>query len=328
MRRLLLVKTSSLGDVVHNLPVVTDLRNRYPELEIDWAVEEGFAEIPVLHPAVSQVVPVASRRWRRNLATRAAWQEISALRRRLHERGYDVVLDTQGLLKSAWIARMAPGQRFGLDWSSSREPLWPFYDATFHVSWSLHAVERNRQLAAQALGYTPSSEVDYGIVAATLSGGVSAMPDGEYAVLLHATSARAKLWPEHQWVKLADHLLHRGLRAVLPWGNEEEHARSNRIAALLKRATVPPRLSLSEAAGLLRQARAVFGVDTGLTHLAVALSKPTVGIYCATDPAATGLYGSARATNVGGKDRPPPLAAVISAWHHVQRDAQPVHSSA
>jgi heptosyltransferase-1 len=328
MRRLLLVKTSSLGDVVHNLPVVSDLHSRYPDLEIDWAVEESFAEIPVLHPAVSDVIPVAPRRWRRNLASRHTWREMLALRHRLQARGYDAVLDTQGLLKSAVIARMAPGRRFGLDWSSSREPLWPFYDVTFRVRWSLHAVERNRQLAAQALGYTPSNQVDYGIDGVSPSAGWPAESDSRYAVLLHATSARSKLWPEHQWVKLADHLMQRGLRVVLPWGNEEEHARSERIAGLLKEATVPSRLSLSEAAALLRGAQTVFGVDTGLTHLAVALGKPTVGIYCATDPAATGLYGSAAAANVGGKDGAPPVAAVIAAWHRVLPNAQPASSSA
>lgn len=317
MRRLLLVKTSSLGDVVHNLPVVTDLRSRYPDLEIDWAVEEGFADIPRLHPAVARVIPVAPRRWRRSLLDRTTWREIGALRSVLRSRGYDAVIDTQGLLKSALIARLSPGRRFGLDWSSSREPLRPFYHQTFHVGWSLHAVERNRQLAAKALVYTPASEVDYGIAAAgaALPSWATSLESGEYAVLLHATSAATKLWPEHQWVKLGDHLYHRGLRSVLPWGSDEERSRSEHIARLLRGATVPPRLALNEAAGLLARARAVFGVDTGLTHLSVALGATTIGIYCATDPAATGLYGSVRAVNVGGKNGPPPVAAIIAAWH-------------
>ena len=150
MRRILLVKTSSLGDVVHNLPVVCDLQAHLPDIEVDWAVEDQFASIPALHPGVSQVIPVEPRRWRRSLGSSATWKEIGDLRSAFRARDYDCVVDTQGLIKSAIIARLAPGRRYGLDWSSAREPLRPFYHRTFHVSWSLHAVERNRQLAARA----------------------------------------------------------------------------------------------------------------------------------------------------------------------------------
>jgi heptosyltransferase-1 len=325
MRRILLVKTSSLGDVVHNLPVATDLRSHYPGVEIDWAVEENFSDIPALHPAVSQVIRVAPRRWRRALAGRETWREIGQLRRTLLARGYDVVIDTQGLIKSALIARLAPGRRFGLDWLSAREPLWPFYHQTFRVSWAMHAVERNRQLAARAMGYALPSGVDYGIEAPPFAPPAGLQP-GDYAVLLHATSGSAKLWPEHQWVELGDHLHHRGLQLVLPWGSEVERRRSEHIAEHLEHAIVPPRLSLREAAGLLGRAKVVFGVDTGLTHLSVALGTPTIGIYCATDPAATGLYGSASAVNVGGKNAPPPAAAVISAWRNPQPANTRAHS--
>lgn len=317
MRRILLVKTSSLGDVVHNLPVASDLRRRYPAVEIDWAVEESFTDIPALHPAVSQVVPVAARRWRRSMTSAQTWHEIRALRRRLHARGYDAVIDTQGLIKSALIARLAPGERFGLDWRSSREPLWLFYDRTFSVSWSLHAVERNRLLVAKALGYAPAAAVVYGIEAPRADTAALSLGDA-YAVLLHSTSASEKLWPEHQWIKLGDHLQHLGLRAVLPWGSDAERERSERLAKVIKQACVPPRLGIRQAAGLLGRAKVVFGLDTGLTHLAAALDTPTIGIYCATDPAATGLFGAPRAVNVGGKSGPPPLAAVIGAWQRLQ----------
>ncbi len=324
MRRILLVKTSSLGDVVHNLPVATDLRIHYPDVEIDWAVEENFGDIPALHPAVSQVIRVAARRWRRAFASRETWREIAELRRTLLSRGYDAVIDTQGLIKSALISRLAPGRRFGLDWLSAREPLWPFYHQTFRVSWAVHAVERNRQLAARAMGYALPSGVDYGIETPPFAPPAGLQPR-DYAVLLHATSGSAKLWPEHQWIKLGDHLDRRGLRLVLPWGSEVELRRSQHIAAALPHATVPPRLSLREAAGLLGGAQVVFGVDTGLTHLSVALRTPTVGIYCATDPAATGLYGSASAVNVGGKKAPPAAAAVFSAWRHPQPEGIRAH---
>jgi len=318
MRRILLVKTSSLGDVVHNFPVATDLRARFPQAEIDWAVEASLSELPTLHPAISQVIPVELRRWRRALLSPATWREISALRALLHDRAYDAVVDTQGLVKSAFIARLAPGMRYGLDWASAREPLGPFYNRTFRVSWKLHAVERNRQLAAQALGYAREAPAHYGIAAPSEQsdahdwmGPLAAKP---YAVLLHGTSAHAKLWPEHQWVKLGDHLQHVGLVPVLLWGSGDEQMRSERIVKLLKQAIVAPRLALSQIAALLARADAVFGVDTGLAHLAAALGRPTIGIYCATDPSATGLYGSERAVNVGDAQHAPPVAHVIAAW--------------
>jgi heptosyltransferase-1 len=315
--RILLVKTSSLGDVVHNLPVASDLRARFADAQIDWAVEEAFADIPRLHPAVSGVIPVALRRWRRGLFSSQTWAEIGQLRARLRVGGYDEVIDTQGLVKSALVARMAPGRRSGLDFRSSREPLWPFFHRTYAVPWGQHAVERNRQLAANALGYALDGPPRYGIAPpARLRG-----PDGwaaplaprAYAVLLHATSAAGKLWPEHRWIKLGDHLQHHGLRCVLPWGNDAERERSERIAKLLHRAVVPPRLAIADAAWLLGGARIVFGVDTGLSHLATALGTPTVGLYCATDPAATGLYGAPQARNLGGIGHPPSVADAIAA---------------
>jgi heptosyltransferase-1 len=299
MRRILLIKTSSLGDVVHNLPVASDVWAHCSGVEIDWAVEESLSDIPALHPAVSNVIRVAPRRWRRTIASPATWREVSELRRTLRARDYDAVIDTQGLIKSALIARLAPGRRFGLDLASAREPLRPFYDRTFGVSWALHAVERNRQLAAKALGYAPASGIDYGIQPPPMS--LAQPPPGAYAVLLHATSARAKLWGEPDWVRVGLDLL-------------------QGIAGLLGQATVPSRTSLRETAGLLGGARVVFGVDTGLTHLSVALNIPTIGIYCATDPAATGLYGSASAVNVGSQDGPPDVASVISAWRQLQSE--------
>jgi len=318
MRRILLVKTSSLGDVVHNFPVATDLRAHFPHAEIDWAVEASLSELPALHPAITQVIPVEPRRWRRALLSPATWQEISALRKLLSGRAYDAVIDTQGLIKSALIARLAPGMRYGLDWTSAREPLRPFYDRTFHVSWNLHAVERNRLLAAQSMSYACDAPAQYGVAAPSQQGGapewMQPIAVKPYAVLLHGTSAPAKLWPEHQWVKLGDHLQHVGLTPVLLWGSDDEQLRSERIVKILKHAIVAPRLPLSEIAALLAHAKAVFGVDTGLTHLAVALGRPTIGIYCATDPTATGLYGSDRAINVGDAKHGPTVAQVIAAW--------------
>jgi heptosyltransferase-1 len=322
--RILLVKTSSLGDVVHNLPVASDIRARIPDAQIDWAVEESFAEIPRLHPAVAGVVPVALRRWRKWLLRPETWSQIGELRTRLRAGGYDEVIDTQGLLKSALVARLTPGRRSGLDLRSSREPLWPFYHRTYSIPWGQHAVERNRQLAARVLGYQLDMPADYGIRPPVHLAGpaewAATLAPGRYAVLLHATSSQEKLWPEHQWIKLGDHLHHHGLPCVLPWGSEAEQERSQRITKLLRGALVPPRLSIHDAAWLLGHARIVIGVDTGLAHLAAALGTPTLGIYCATDPAATGLYGAPAARNLGTIGRPPAVGEVIAAERELLAD--------
>ncbi len=312
MPRILLIKTSSLGDVVHNLPVVADIAAALPGATIDWVVEETFAAIPPLHPHVSRVLPVAVRRWRRALWDSAVWSEVHTFVRTLRAQHYDAVIDTQGLFKSAWIARAARGIRHGLDWQSSREPLAWFYDHSHRVPWGQHAVERNRRLAAQALGYTLSAPAQYGIVAMAQT--FDWLDAGRpHAVLLHATSADRKLWPEKHWIELGQALAAQGISSVLPWGTAPEQERSARLAQQIPQAVVPERLALSALAALLAQARVVVGTDTGLTHLAGALGVATVGIYCATDPAATGLYACARGVNLGGIDAAPSAAQVIAA---------------
>ena len=311
MPNILLVKTSSLGDIVHTLPAVTDVRRAHPEISIEWVIEKSFAPIAHLHDGVARVIEIALRNWRR-----AFWRatERSAIRtavRELRREHYDAVIDAQGLIKSALVARLARGPRYGLDWHSAREPLGVFYDRTFRVPWTLHAVERNRLLVARALGYEVPAQLEYGIRAAPRR--FDWLGAGPYAVLLHATSDARKLWREQDWIAVGAHFEQAGLDCVLPSGNARERERSMRLARGLRRAIVAPALALDELAALCAGARAVVGVDTGLTHLAAALGAPTVGIYNATDPAATGLYGAARAVNLGGIGAPPAAGAVIAA---------------
>jgi len=338
LRRILLVKTSSLGDVVHNLPVVSDIVRVFPEVEVDWLVERSFAAIPRLHPGVQRVHTCQIRRWRRALFSRQTWGEIRALRQSLGDAPYDAVIDSQGLLKSALVGRLARGKHHGLDWRSSREPLRWFYDQVHTVPWGRHAVVRNRELAAKALGYVLPSSLDYGIRAPTfppapedddspvdlerpwLGAGErhAWVPQGPFAVLLHATSADAKLWPEHQWKKLTVHLIGEGLGVVLPWGSPAEEARAKSIATGIRAAVVPPRLGLRTLAGLLGRAELCVGVDTGLTHFAAALGRPTVGIYVATNPEATGVLAPDNGVNVGGVSSSPSLVDVLNALKRVR----------
>ncbi|MBL8485460.1 MAG: lipopolysaccharide heptosyltransferase I [Rhodocyclaceae bacterium] len=294
MTSILLVKTSSLGDVVHNLPVVSDIHARFPRARVDWVVEESFAELPRLHPGVSTIIPVAIRRWRRQLLHRATWREIGAFRRALGANQYDYVVDTQGLLKSACITWQAHGLRCGYSAEAAREPLAArFYDRGYAIPRNLHAVERNRWLAAAALEYPPDLPLRYGIAA-------PARPDAEpYCVLLTATSRADKNWPDVQWLALGQLLNLRGYACVLPAGSKVERARAERLAQNMRRAQCAPPSNLTQLAGLLAGAAAVVGVDTGLTHLAAALGRPTVAVFGATDPMLTGVHAGAQAVNLG-----------------------------
>lgn len=308
---ILLVKTSSLGDVIHNLPVAADIAQELAGAEIDWCVEESFADIPRLSPAVRRVIPVAVRRWRKAPFSGRTWAEIAALRRTLASSRYDAVLDTQGLLKSALIARLANGSRLGHSAEGAREPLAArFYDRHFFVPRDLHAVVRNRRLAAAALGYAVPDTPDYGIAAPTVA--ASWLPDSPVAVLFTATSRDDKLWPEANWIALGRELANRGLTPVFPAGNAVERARAERIAAAIPGAIAAPPLSIRELAGVIGRARLGVGVDTGLAHLATALRVPTIALYTATDPALTGLFGAGFFRNLGGKGRPPAVAAVLA----------------
>jgi heptosyltransferase-1 len=305
--QILLVKTSSLGDVIHNLPVASDLCARFPEARIDWVVEEAFADIPRLHPGVRQVLPVALRRWKKRLLSPATWREISAARRLLAATEYDVVLDTQGLVKSALIARQARGSRLGYNADSAREP-WAAhaYDVVFPVPKTLHAVERNRQLAAAALGYEPRPEVDYGLAPAHSENSHS-------VVFLTATSRDDKLWPEADWANLGRALAARGLSLLLPGGNSDERERAARIARHIPNAQVVPPMRLADLATLLMHARFAVGVDTGLAHLAAAVRTPVLALYTATDPGLTGVLGGGWFRNLGGKGNPPTMREALTA---------------
>ena len=315
MPRILLIKTSSLGDVIHNLPVASDIAARMPDAVIDWVVEDAFADIPALHPRVSSVIPVATRRWRSALWRGATWNEIGRFRRRLQSHTYDLVLDTQGLLKSALIARAAHGVRCGQDRRSAREPLAArFYDRAYPVARGRHAVVRNRELAALALGYVmPVTPPDYGLRLS--SERLSDDMPRDYVVCLHGSSRATKLWPEGHWIALARALTAQRLTPLLPWGSAAEHARAEAIAAGCPGARVLPRCALRRLAQILGQARAVVGVDTGLVHLAAALERPVVAVYTGSAPVLTGVYprDPARAVNLGDAGQTPKVEAVLAA---------------
>ena len=314
--RILIVKTSSLGDVIHNLPVVSDIKRHFPAAVVDWCVEDNFAAIPRLHPGVDKIIPVAIRRWRKQLLQAATWRQISQFRQAVQGARYDAVVDTQGLLKSALLAKRAHGPLSGYAADSAREPQAArLYDRRFSVSRALHAVVRNRRLAAAALGYTADGEPDYGIDVAPAA--FAWLPHRPYVVFLTATSRDDKLWPEADWLELGRQLNALGFSAVFPGGSPVERERAARLAAGLPGAVAAPPMTIPDLAALLAGARAVVGVDTGLTHLAVALQVPTVALYTATDPGLTGVLGAGFYRNLGGKAQVPAADRVLGELQRV-----------
>jgi heptosyltransferase-1 len=313
--RVLIVKTSSMGDVVHALPLASDLARRLPGASIDWLVEDSFAAIVRLHPAVARVITVAVRRWRRAPLAAATWREARAARQQLRAQRYDAILDCQGLLKSAWMARWASGPRWGPDRASAREPLASLlYTHAVAVPRDLHAVARNRALGAAALATDTGAPPEFGLrVPRSADPALAEATAVPYAVLLTNASRPTKLWPDERWRDVAASLHHRGLRSVLFAGSEQEEQETMRRAGGMMEARVAPRRGLDAIVGVLAGARIVVGLDTGLSHLAAAVGAPTLGIFCDYDPKLVGITGCAPCASLGGVNASPSSDAVIAA---------------
>jgi heptosyltransferase-1 len=277
-------------------------------------VEEAFAPLVRLHPAADEVIPVASRRWRRSLPGPSMWREVATFGRMLRARRYDAIIDTQGLIRSALIARAAQGRRHGYDAASVRERLASrFYDVRHSVARGQHAITRNRVLTGLALGYEPEGVPDYGLDRAQ----IAAPAAEQYAVLLQATAQRGKEWPAGNWIALGQSLHARNLKLVLPWGDAGERERSAAIAAGLPNAIVPDLQPLDGVARLIAGASLVVGVDTGLLHLAGALGVPLVAIFVGSEPDLTGPVGQGPIAVVGDNGKVPSADAVIAAVERV-----------
>ena len=299
--RVLIVKTSSMGDVLHTLPALTDAMRALPGIRFDWVVEEGFAQIPSWHEAVDRVIPVAIRRWRKAWFSAPIKAERKAFKAAVQAVTYDAVIDAQGLVKSAaLVTRLAHGVKNGMDWRTAREPLASlFYNRKHHIAKAQHAVERTRELFAKSLGYVkPEAQGDYAIAQHFLNeGNADADADaGQYAVFLHATTRDDKHWPEAKWRELIGLLDHAGIRIKLPWGAPHEEARARRLAEGFDYVDVLPRMSLGDVARVLAGAKFVISVDTGLSHLTAALDRPNVTLYGPTDPGLIGGYGKNQVT--------------------------------
>lgn len=292
MKNVLIVKTSSLGDIIHTLPALSDAKQYYPDVSFDWVVEDAFQEIPLWHPAVKRIIPVALRRWRKHRWAALKSGEIQTFIKDLRQQKYDAIIDVQGLLKSVVLTTLARGSnRIGLSFNSAREGLASlFYQKRVVVPWGGHAVTRARALFAKGLGYpVPDTVAHYGIDRSRLP----VLPaQNPYYVFLHGTTWATKHWPEIYWITLAKNIVNAGFDIQLLWGNEAERLRAKRMKnAVPKIFIAPKKYTLSEVSAVLAGARGIVTVDTGLGHVAAALGVPTVSLYGPSDPKQSGTMG-------------------------------------
>lgn len=317
MSSVLIVRSSSLGDIVHALPVVSDIKQNRAGMSVDWVAEETFVELVALNREVRAVIPVALRRWRHALLARATWREIAAFRGALRAQHYELVLDLQEQVKGALIGWLARGAVHGPDRASIREPAATLaYRHSHRIPPRQHLIDRCRELAGKAFGYEPAGPPCFGLAVA----GSDELPPAPFAVFVHSTSRDDKLWPEEHWRSLLAHFAQTGMTVLLPSGNAVEAARSERLASGIAGARVVGRRSLSVTAALLARADLVCGVDTGLVHLAAALEAPTIALFIATDPELAGVARvGGHARDIGGIGTLPSPQQVIAAADEIMR---------
>lgn len=293
--RVLIVKVSSLGDVIHTLPAVTDAKRANRRIQFDWVVEENFVEIPSWHPAIDRVIPVAFRRWKKNIVKTLRNGEFKAFKKDLKQEHYDLVIDAQGLIKSGIISRLSKGLTIGLSDSTIKEPLATlFYNKMFSIPRDKHAVQRVRELFSRALNYELDSEelqtIDYGIDLKRIGLKTKSSASG-VLIFLHGTTWDTKHWPVPFWRELAKLASAKGYSIRLPWGTDAERIQASAIAEAIPAVSILERQTLTGMARQIAQADGVVAVDTGLGHLAAALSTPTVSLYGPTNPGLSGTFG-------------------------------------
>ena len=311
---ILIVKTSSMGDVVHALPVLADIRKNIRGVRIDWLVEEPFADIVRHTPLVDETIICNVRKWRRSIFSKQTREEIQALKKRLQEKKYDRVIDLQGLIKSAAVGKLAKSPIAGYDRASIKEPVasW-MYDKTYPVSKKLSAVERCRQLTAQALDYVlPDTAPVFDFLFS------SEKVENKQAIFFVNTSRKTKLWPENYWIELGRLLTDEGWKVFFAWASPEEKERVEKIKnAIGQDAFVLARMKIGELMKFTATCELVVGVDTGMTHLGSAMGLPTVGIFRDYPIELVPLMGEGKKCALGGVDACPEVKEVYDAVKEV-----------
>lgn len=333
--KILLVKLSSLGDVLHNLPIVWDLRSRLPNAQIDWVVEEGYVHLlePLLSRngfrGIDRIIPFGLRRWKKNLFSLSTWQEFFSFKKQLQEISYDVIIETQGLIKSAFVCALASktpkaviaGLANATEFSGYEPMARSFYNQSVHVPKQCHAVDRSRWVMCSALDWplvdrsTEPQFYSQDYIDALNANSADALKQLEapYVLCFHSTAREAKRWSNDNWIALGKVLAGKGYQIVLPWGSASEKAVSKKIAGHIPGAIVPQAFSIEKAFSVISGAALTVGVDTGLTHLAAVLGRPTIEIYCDSPRWKTEGYWSNKIRNVGDIQAPPSAGEVVEA---------------
>lgn len=309
--KLLVIKSSSMGDVVHALPVAVDIKEHFPDAALDWVVEESFRDIPDLSKDIDCTHITAFRRWQKAVFSRSTWAEIEKVRHEIANGGYDLVIDLQGLARTGLVAHWAKAPVAGFSFNTVREKPAALAYASglrFALPETMGAVHRYRALAGRALGYEPEGRPRFNLRSQVNS---PVKVDGPYAAMAVNTSQDRKLWPEKNWIEVGKALAGAGLKTVFFWGSKVEHERVERLAASIPMAVVAPRLPLSAIAAVLEKASLVVGVDTGISHLGAAMGRPTAGIFVQTSLEKVPIVGDGRYVNIGGPGMMPTSAEVI-----------------
>lgn len=320
--RVLIIKLTSMGDLMHALPALSDAAAHYPAIEVDWVVDENFAEVPLWHPAVKAVIKTAHRRWKKNIRQSIRQGELSAFYRQLNQRSYDVIVDLQGSLKSACVTWLRRGKAQGYDGLSCRErPAHWAYAFKHTVNKQQHAVERQRQLMAGALVYTyESTPPDYGVDLSRYALPAIKLPE-KPLIFVHNASRPDKMWPLNAWRALVTRANAAGYSVLLPCGNDREYQRAQQIAAGHAHALALPKLSLNAMAAIIANGRAAVCSDTGLAHLAAVAGTPAITLYATTDIRLIGTEGKQQYHIVAGSEQQPASMEMISVeqvWAQLQ----------
>ena len=330
--KILFVKLSSLGDVLHNIPILWDIRARLPNAQIDWVVEEGYVRLltPLLSrdgfQGIDRIIPFGLRRWKKALLSTQSWQEFFAFKHELQQVSYNVIIETQGLLKSALVCGLAKknpdavvaGLANATQFSGYESMARAFYNRSVQVPFRCHAVDRSRYVACSALGWPlidRSEKAQFYPANYQQSIGPQRVNGLEkpYVLFFHSTAREAKRWANAHWAKLGETLASQDYQVVLPWGNSAERIISNELAKQIPGSLVPEAFSIEEAFSVIANSALVVGVDTGLTHLSAVLNKPTVEIYCDSPRWKTEGYWSDQIRNVGDIHVPPTVNVVVAA---------------